>query len=452
MSAHVAVLENRDGFDPKTIREHNVIQGIVALIGCRHGSKTSEGIEYHFAADSYTPERAKAWLAERFVAHRSFSAASDDALVLEADGTYTLRGVEVAEEGTWYADVGGKVELTAAMLDRATDETNAAIEMLRPALTLGHLKGGEQWIGVPDGGQPRLGFATKVYRAGKKVLCDLRKVPPSIVKAIRMGLWGRISPDIMLGWPDPQTKERRPIVFTAFALLGATPPAISTLQDLSDWIDGQHVTKPAEAEMALSLALSDVVSVVECGASGAAVPGQNEGNGTDGTQAPEQGEVQMNEEQIIALVKKLIAEALAGSGEPEMAAKATAEMAALRGEMYTARLTRAATEGKIKPAEVEPMAKGLIEMSHATATATLAAIEARDGKIHPVGPIGNQPPPDPLGNLEGESKLIAMAQGLCKAEQISFRDAWIRIGNEHPDEYRAYRTKAFPTVGTNKES
>jgi hypothetical protein len=256
-------------------------------------------------------------------------------------------------------------------------------------------------------------------------------------------MWGRISPDLMIGWPDPQTKERRPLVFTALALLGATPPAISTLQDLSDWIDGQSVVKPSGAEMALSLALSDVVSVVECGASGAVVPGQDEGQPSTKPGTGTEGGVIVTPEmkaEIMTMIEAAIAKALgsADGGETAAMAEQKKELAALRGEMYTDRLTRAATEGKIKPAEVPALAAGLIEMSHATATATLAAVEARDGKTQPVGAVGHQTQ-DPLAGVTGEAKLIALAQ----AKGGSFAEAFADVCKANPSDYDEYRASTF---------
>lgn len=440
MSEHVAILENRDGFDPQTIRTQEASPGVQVVTGCRHGSRTSEGIEYRFSAETFAEDDATAWCARRGVFVRSFAAAASDALTLEDDGTYTLRGIECAEEGTWYADVGGKVELTAEMLDNATDETNAAIGLLKPALTLGHLKDGKQWVAVPDGGQPRLGFASKFYRRGKKVLCDLQRVPPAIVKAIRLGMWGRISPDLMLGWPDPNTKERRPIVFTALALLGATPPAISTLQDLSDWIDGQTVAKPATAEMALSLALSDVVSVVSCEAAGD--PGINE-NPIPDDKNTNQGGVEVTPElkaEIMAMIEASIAKALGSAGgEADMAAKK--EMAAMRTRLYDTRLKQAAKEGKIKAGEIATMAPVLIEMSAGAADAYLDAIDAREGQLQPTNSLGNgnKPTADPMAGLKGEAKLIALAQ----AKGGDFAEAFHVVCLEHPDDYNEYRAETF---------
>jgi hypothetical protein len=444
---HVARLAAIEAFDPATVKTQPVADGITIRLGQRHGSKTVEGIAYEFASPVFTAELAREWLMQRAIALAGFDP-EPEGITLETDGTYTLRGIECAEEGTWYAAKGGKVSFTADLLNQATENTNAAIELLRPAFTFGH---GEQPAEIaPLDGQPRLGFATKFYRKGKKVLCDMRKVPAVVVKALRSGAWGRISPTLLLNWPDPNTGERRPIVFQALALLGATPPAISTLQDLSDWIDKQIVVRATEPSLALSLLLSDVVSVIELGTPAGSAAADS-GNGENSQ--PENGNqnketIEMTKEEIIALCKQLIAEALAsgGGGESEEMKQAKAELAAARAEMYTERLTRAATDGKMPAGEIPATAKALLEMSAESAKGMLVAIEAREPAKKPTGPAGNpaEPPADPLANLKGEEKLIALACKIVESEKIEFRDAWIRVGNENPEEYAAYRKDAFP--------
>lgn len=446
MSVHVARLESRGAFDVGSIREQETARGISVVIGRRHGSKTEEGVEYQFASDEFTAEQARAWCASHGVVVREF-ASDSDALVLEADGTYTMRGIECAEEGTWYAAKGGKVDLTADLLESATNETNAAIDLLRPALTLGH---GEQGIELaPNDGQPRLGFASKFYRSGKKVLCDLRKVPAVVVKALRSGLWGRISPTLMMGWPDPQTNERRPIVFSALALLGATPPAISTLQDLSDWIDGQTESRaPATAEMALCLAMSDVVNVVECGApvTAAAAIGTDEGNSE--TQDSEQENEGMTKEEIIALVEELIAKALsAGGGESEEMKAQKAEMAGLRAEMYTERLARAAQDGKLPAGEIKTTATALMEMSHGSASALLTSIESRESRKQPTTPVANaNAPADPLAALAGQAKVLAFAADFSASGKGSYADGVITACRLYPADAKQMRAEQGLTV------
>lgn len=407
---HVARLAELTAFDESTVKTQPVADGITIRMGCRHGSKTREGIAYEFSAETFTADAALEWMTQRSIGMAAFEPEADG-ITLEEDGTYTLRGVECAEEGTWYAAKGGKVEFTAELLDTATTETNEAVDLLRPAFTLGH---GEQSAEIaPEDGQPRFGFATKFYRRGKKVLCDMRKVPAVAVKALSAGLWGRLSPTLMLNWPDPRTGKRRPIVFQALALLGATPPAISTIQDLTDWIDGQTVKLANEPTLSLSLGLSDVVSVVEFGApvAAAAVVGNDEGSNT-GSETGNEEKTEMSKEEIIALVEELIAKALGagGGGESEEMKQKTAELAAARSELYVERLSRAAEDGKILPAEIKAQATALIEMSSESARAVLTAIEARPAAKQPTGTVGNpNAPADPLADLTGEKKIMAFA-------------------------------------------
>ena len=128
--------------------------------------------------------------------------------------------------------------------------------------------------------------------------------------------------------------------------------------------------------------------------------------------------------ELNAEIAKMISEAIAsalGAADNGAQMEAKKEMAALREETYTARLTRAAIEGKIKAGEIAPLTAGLIEMSHATAWATLAAVEARDGKLQPTGVLGSSGvPADWPPGLSTRSK-IALHSGSFFAWRTSWR-------------------------------
>jgi hypothetical protein len=79
-------------------------------------------------------------------------------------------------------------------------------------------------------GQPALGWVSRVYREGRKLLADFTDMPTSIYEMVKAGLYKFVSVElaknVLAG-----TREI-PWVLDAVALLGADQPAVGTLKDL----------------------------------------------------------------------------------------------------------------------------------------------------------------------------------------------------------------------------
>lgn len=92
-------------------------------------------------------------------------------------------------------------------------------------LKLGH--NGDQPL---TDGQPALGWVSRVYRDGRKLLADFIDMPTSIYEMVKAGLYKFVSVElaknVLAG-----TREI-PWVLDAVALLGADQPAVGTLKDL----------------------------------------------------------------------------------------------------------------------------------------------------------------------------------------------------------------------------
>jgi len=79
-------------------------------------------------------------------------------------------------------------------------------------------------------GQPALGWVSRVYREGKKLLADFTNMPTQVYEAIKSGLYKFVSIELL---GDVQADTRViPWVLDAVALLGADPPAVGNLKDL----------------------------------------------------------------------------------------------------------------------------------------------------------------------------------------------------------------------------
>src|SRR5688572_15358522 len=147
-----------------------------------------------------------------------------------------LTGAEIFEVGTW----NGR-DFSEADIDGVVRSFDALALGGRIPLKLGH-----------DGddardGAPALGWVTRIYREGAKLLADFKDIPQKVYDAIKSGAWKFVSVELLR---DVQAGTRRiPWVLDAVALLGATPPAVGTLRDLQALTMAQRPTLLFAARM-----------------------------------------------------------------------------------------------------------------------------------------------------------------------------------------------------------
>lgn len=85
-------------------------------------------------------------------------------------------------------------------------------------------------------GQPALGWVTRVWRTGDKLMARFENVPTLIKQAFEAKLYRHVSVELDI---DVEHKGKRyKYVLSAVALLGADRPAVNTLADLSTYLDG----------------------------------------------------------------------------------------------------------------------------------------------------------------------------------------------------------------------
>ena len=83
---------------------------------------------------------------------------------------------------------------------------------------------------TPRDGAPALGWVSRIYREGQKLLADFKDIPQKVYDAIKSGAWKFVSIELLR---DVQAGTRKiPWVLDAVALLGATAPAVGSLRDL----------------------------------------------------------------------------------------------------------------------------------------------------------------------------------------------------------------------------
>jgi hypothetical protein len=148
-----------------------------------------------------------------------------------------LKGVEIFETGLWK----GK-RWTTTHLDEIVANFSKLREYLHPPAKLGH--DDRQVIAEQEDGQPALGWVTRLYRRGEKLLADFADVPDLLVELIRKRRYNRVSSEIFIHFEDTLTasalaekdaavKDVHGPVLCGVAFLGADLPEVKTLEDLA---------------------------------------------------------------------------------------------------------------------------------------------------------------------------------------------------------------------------
>lgn len=133
--------------------------------------------------------------------------------------TQTLEGAEIFATGQHNG-----LEFTEADLDGIV----RSFEVLDLAGRI-PLKFGHEGDDARDGA-PALGWVTRVWREGRKLLADFAGIPGAVFDAIQAGLYKFVSVELLR---DVKAGTREiPFVLDAVALLGKTAPAVGTLKDL----------------------------------------------------------------------------------------------------------------------------------------------------------------------------------------------------------------------------
>lgn len=141
--------------------------------------------------------------------------------------THVMTGVEIFSEGTWNGRTFGPADLDSMESSFTTLGLSGRIP-----LKLGHEGPDDREL---DEDSPlrqfALGWVKKVYREGKKLLCDW-EIPEQVHKWIDSGMLRHVSVELL---PNVQAGTRViPWVLDAVALLGSDQPAVGILKDLKE--------------------------------------------------------------------------------------------------------------------------------------------------------------------------------------------------------------------------
>ena len=140
--------------------------------------------------------------------------------------TVDLPAVEIFAEGTWNGD-------------RYTgDDLQAMIDAFGklgfdPTVKAGHADGQD---GLNEKeyrkifGAPALGYVSRIYRRGSKLLADLKQVPRNFANLVKAGAYRRVSSEIYWNYKDEAGSKTYPRVLKSIAFLGAEIPALPSLK------------------------------------------------------------------------------------------------------------------------------------------------------------------------------------------------------------------------------
>lgn len=135
-----------------------------------------------------------------------------------------LNGREIFAVGKW-----NNIEFSEDDLDDIVNNFEKLSKIHKVPLKLGH--NDEQKV---TDGQPALGWVSRVYRQGKKLLADFSDVPKVIYDAILKKLYRSVSVELLFNVDNKGNKYDH--VLDAVAILGADHPAVSTLADLDAFL------------------------------------------------------------------------------------------------------------------------------------------------------------------------------------------------------------------------
>jgi hypothetical protein len=137
-----------------------------------------------------------------------------------------LKGAHIFSAGTHDGSGKGATRtFTESDLDAMCATFNAAQQAGRVPLKFGHNE--EQ--AVTDG-KPALGWLSRLWRDGKKLMADFSDIPSSVYSMIRKGLYKFTSIELLRN--VEYDGKSFPWMIDAVALLGADPPAVNGLGDL----------------------------------------------------------------------------------------------------------------------------------------------------------------------------------------------------------------------------
>lgn len=158
---------------------------------------------------------------------------ADKKIKKEFAETFSLDNKEVFAVGTWNDDTYTEKDLDAMV---------SAFSSLdfQPALKITHDKNKENdKVKVAQDLNPALGYVTKLFRRGKKLIANFSGIPKQVYESIQTGSYNRVSAEI--GWNYKRNGANHHRALLAVSLLGNEIPAVADLETLNGFYAEQKV-------------------------------------------------------------------------------------------------------------------------------------------------------------------------------------------------------------------
>lgn len=143
-----------------------------------------------------------------------------------------IRNLEIFGAGNHRASTG-PITVTEDDLNDIVDAFEALKDtnIVKPHLKLGHTDA-QAWFGQKDG-IPTLGWITRVWKQGLKLLADIDNVPDVLIELIEAKRFHNVSAEVFMDAPIEHNGRQFRRVLSAVALLGVEMPAVKDLAGLA---------------------------------------------------------------------------------------------------------------------------------------------------------------------------------------------------------------------------
>jgi len=465
---HCAILNDQALFDAASMFVRDgAAPGITILMGCRHGSKTEEGIAYRFAAAQFSAQSALAWLQNHKITTKGFNPVAYD-----GDEEGLSFSVAVLKVGEFPGSVDGEpaqVVLTDEQLEQCRVDTNDlladgsldVVARVDPSAAIGGAKLGHAADQsavdklFPEGGAAALGHMRQLRWIGDTLAADFVGVSTKFADFVKRKLWHARSADLIHGWTHPVTKRVYPMIMKSLSWLGAEMPAVPVHE-----IWGLAATEGAPAASGDAPSGGQVIRIQFAASKSesgdAHVPGSPAGgapaNHTDGETPGNAGKTKNEDDaarkaageksnmdelqelkgqvtQLAAKVDQLSTRATQAEEKVELAKK----------HLVTDGLDRARDERRITPAEHEKYSKVALGMSFENATAYVESMKDRPQAADLTKTIASQVAGGSnLDALSGEPKILAFAASFRDEGKGTYRQGVEIASRLYPDDAEKY--------------
>lgn len=152
--------------------------------------------------------------------------------------TVDIKDVEIFAVGNWNGD-----DFSEKDLDILVSSFMQTKDDLKPYIKIGH---GDKQALLNNDELPAAGWINNLRRVGNKLVADFMDVPKKVYELIKAKAYRRVSAEIYTNYRA--ASGTLPLALKAVSILGATTPAVSTLQDIINLYGLNENARPVTAQ------------------------------------------------------------------------------------------------------------------------------------------------------------------------------------------------------------